>query len=72
MWVFVFVLFLFLFFGVFFGLFCLFGATPMENGGSQARGLIGAVAASLRHSHNSMTSEPCLRLTPQLTIMPDP
>ena len=34
-----------------FFVFCLFRATPMVYGGSQARGLIGATAASLHHSH---------------------
>ena len=31
--------------------FCLFRATPAAYGGSQTRGLIRAVATSLRHSH---------------------
>ena len=39
----------------------------MACGGSQARGLIGAVDASLRQSHSNVGSEPRLRLTPQLT-----
>jgi len=38
----------------FFFFFCLFRAAPMAYGGSQARGLIGAVATSLRHSHSHM------------------
>jgi len=42
-------LFSFLFFFFFF-VFCPFRATPMAYGGSQARGLIGAVATSLHHS----------------------
>ena len=52
----------------------LFKAAPMAYGGSQARGLIGAVAASLRHSHSHSNtgSEPHLRPTPQLTAMLDP
>jgi len=50
--------------------FCLFRAAPAAYGGSQARGLIGTVAASLHHSH--ARSELCLRPTPQLTAMPDP
>ena len=41
-------------------------------GGSQARGLIGAVAAGLHHSHSNSGSEPLLRPTPQLMAMPDP
>ena len=44
----------------------------MAHGGSQARGLIGAVAAGLHHSHSNVGSEPGLRLTPQLMAMPDP
>ena len=54
--------------------FCLFAiswAAPMAYGGSQARGLIGAVATSLRQSHSNAGSEPLLRATPQLTAMPD-
>ena len=38
--------------GTFFS-FCLFRATPEAYGGSQARGLIRAVAASLHHSHSN-------------------
>ena len=45
-----FVLFCFLF-------FCLFRAALMAYGGSQARGLIGAVVTSLHHSHSSTRSE---------------
>ena len=45
-------------------------ATPEAYGDSQARGRIGAVAASLHHSHSNARSEPHLRLTPQLTAMP--
>ena len=50
--------------------FCPFRAAPVACGASQARGLMGAVAAGLRHSH--MGSELCPRPTPQLTAMPDP
>ena len=39
----------------------------MAYRGSQARGRIRARAASLRHSHSNVGSEPRLRLTPQLT-----
>ena len=39
----------------------------MAYGGSQARGLSGAIAASLCHSHSNMGSKPPLRPTPQLT-----
>ena len=38
----------------------------MAYGGSQARGLIGAVA-SLCQGHSNSGSEPCLQPTPQLT-----
>jgi len=45
----------FLFYFTYLFIFCLFfsysRATPTANGGSQARGRIGAVAASLRQSH---------------------
>ena len=44
----------------------------MAHGGSQARGLIGAVAAGLRQSHSNAESELCLQPTPQVTAMPDP
>ena len=37
----------------FFGLFAFSRATPTAYGGSQARGLIGVVAASLHHSHSN-------------------
>ena len=45
--------------GIFFFVFCLFAiswATSVAYGGSQARGLIGAVAAGLRQSHSHMGS----------------
>ena len=44
----------------------------MAHGGSQARGLIGVVAAGLHQSHSNVGSEPHLRPTPQLTTTPDP
>jgi len=47
-------------------------ATSMAYGDSQARGLIGAVAAGLCQSHSNAGSEPRLQPTPQLTAMPDP
>ena len=47
-------------------------ATPMAFGGSQARGLIGAVAARLCHSHSNARSELRLQPTPKLTAIPDP
>ena len=42
---------------IFFGLFT---ATPEVNGGSQARGHIGAAATGLHHSHSNSESEPHL------------
>ena len=56
-------------------LFCLFAiswAAPLTYGGSQARSLIGAVAASLYQNHRNAGSEPRLQPTPQLTATPDP
>ena len=52
--------------GVFWWVFfsCLFRATLEAHGGSQARGLIGTVAAGLRQSHSNAKSEPQLRTTP--------
>ena len=47
-------------------------AAPAAYGGSQARGRIGATAASLHCSHSNVGSEPRLQRTPQLTAMPDP
>ena len=44
----------------------------MAYGRSQARGLVRATAAGLRHSHSNVGSEPCLPPTPQLTATPDP
>ena len=55
--------------------FCRFAfsrATPAAYGGSQARGLIGAVTAGLHHSHSNAGSESCLQPTPQLTVVLDP
>ena len=45
---------------------------PTAHGGFQARGLIGAVAAGLHHSHSNVGSKPSLPPTPQLTATPDP
>ena len=44
----------------------------MAYGGSQARGLIGAVAAGVHRSHSNAGSEPCLQPTSQLMATPDP
>ena len=58
---------------LFFRSFCMFSrATPAAYGGSQARGRIGAVAASLRQSHSNAGSQLRLRPIPQLTAMLDP
>ena len=38
----------------------------MADGGPQTRGLIGAMAASLHHSHNNTRFMLCLQPTPQL------
>ena len=46
--------FLFLFY------FLLFKGTPERYGGSQTRGLIGATAVGLHHSHSNAGSEPHL------------
>ena len=66
-----FVLFVCLFcFCFLFFVFCLFAiswAAPAAYGGSQARGLIREVAASLCQSHSKAGSEPHLQPTPQLT-----
>ena len=40
--------------------FCLFRGAPMAYGGSQARGLMRAVATGLCHSHSNARSEPRL------------
>ena len=47
-------------------------AAPEAYGGSQARGLIGAVAAGLRQGHSNTKSKPRLQPTSQLTAMQDP
>ena len=52
--------------------YCLFRAAPTAYGSSQARGLIGAVAASLCQSHSNTISKLCPRPTPQLMATPDP
>ena len=63
--------FYFILFNLFFWLFAFSRAAPAAHGGSQARGLIGAVAAGLRQSHSNAGSEPRLQPTPQPTAMPD-
>ena len=54
---------------------CLFvfsRAVPAAYGGSQARGLIGAVAVGLHHSHSNAGSQLHLQPTLQLTATLDP
>ena len=60
------------FFFFFFAFFFFLRATAVAYGGSQARGLIGAAAAGLHHSHSNAGSELHLRSTPQLMATPDP
>ena len=48
------------------------GRLPAAYGGSQTRGLIGAVATGLLHSHSNAGSEPPLRPIPQLMATLDP
>ena len=62
-------LFYFILFYLFY--FILFLVYPMAYGSSQARGRIGAAAASLHHSHNTVGSEWHLGPTSQLMTMPD-
>ena len=52
--------------------FVFFRATPVAYGGSQARGLIRAIAPSLRQSHSNARSKLRVQPTPQLTATPDP
>ena len=47
-------------------------SSRLSQGGSQARGGVGAAAAGLHPSHSSAGSEPHLRPTTQLTATPDP
>ena len=64
-----------IFFFVFFFFFCFFAfsrAVPAAYGGSQARGLIGAVAVGLSQSHSNAGSEPRLQTSTQVTAVPDP
>ena len=57
---------------IFIYLFTFSRAAPPAYGGSQARGIIGAEAASLRRGHSNVRSELRLWHTPQLTAMPGP
>jgi len=56
----------------YFFIFYLFRAAPVAYGVSQARGLIGAVAAGLHQSHSNEGSEKRPRPTSQLTTTLDP
>ena len=56
---------------LFFG-FCLFRAAPAAYGSPQGRGQIGAVVASLHHSHSNTRSELSLQPIPQFMVVPDP
>ena len=65
----------YIFIYLFIYLFLLFRAAPAASAGcgsSQARGRIGTIAASLRHSHNNVGSEPHLRPPHSSPAMPDP
>ena len=61
----------FIFIYLFFCLFAISWAAPVAYGGSQARGLIGAVATGLRQNHSNAGSEARLQPTPQLRATPD-
>ena len=56
--------FLLSFFFFFFFFFLLFRVVSTAHGGSQARGRLGAAAASLCHSHSDAGSEPHLQPIP--------
>jgi len=60
------------FLGFIFLSFCLFRAAPAAYGGFWTRGRIGAVAASLCHSHSNVESELHLQPIPQLIALLDP
>ena len=60
-----------MFFWFFFFVLPFLGPLPSAYGGSQTRGLIGAIASGLHHSHSNVGSELCLQPTPQLTATPD-
>ena len=61
----------FIYFYFYFLSFAISRAAPAAYEGSKARGLVGAVAAGLHHSHSNTGSEPRLQPTPQLTATPD-
>ena len=55
-----FILFLFIYLFIYLSFSAISWAAPAAHGGSQARGLIGAVAADLCHSHSNVGSESLL------------
>ena len=57
---FVFLFYFYLFIYFFFVFLLFLWAVPKAYGGSQARGLIGAIATGLHHSQSNTGSEPCL------------
>ena len=57
---------------IFFVFFVFSRAAATAYGGSQARGLIGAVAAGLSQSHSNAGSKQHLQPTPQLMATLDP
>jgi len=65
-------LFLFYFLLLFFIFLSFSRATPMAHAGSQARCLIGAIAAGLHQSHSKVRCHLSVRPTPQLMATPDP
>ena len=56
---------------LFYFILLLFRASPVAYGGSQARGLIGATATSLCHSHSNASPKTRLQPTPQLAATSD-
>ena len=52
--------------------FCLFRAVSLPYGGSQARGVIEAIAAGLHHSHSNAGSKLSVQPTLQLMATSDP
>ena len=50
----------------------LFRAAPQHMEVPRARGPVGAIAASLGHSHSNARSQQHLRPTPPLAAKPDP
>ena len=62
----------FIYLFIFFVFLPFLGPLPAAYGGSQARGRIGAAAASLCHNHSNIRSELHLQPTPQHLATPDP